>query len=82
MVCGDARTDDRVRLAAATASLRVIARTDVIAHAPKPPLFSVWTLRHAHATVDQPCVVSSLTLRDEQARVAPDAARLKAFSGL
>ncbi|MBK9072663.1 MAG: methyltransferase [Myxococcales bacterium] len=81
VVCGDARTDDRVAAAAALAALCVVARTDVIAHAPKPPLFSVWTLRHADAAVANGCIVSSLTLRDADASVAPDAARLKAFSG-
>jgi hypothetical protein len=57
--------------------LHVVARTSVVAHAPKPPLFAVWTLRWT-AT---PEVESTFTLRDEAGRTTPDGARLRAFSG-
>ena len=77
VLCGDARTDGRLRGAAREVGLHVVARTSVVAHAPKPPLFAVWTLRWT-AT---PEVESTFTLRDEAGRTTPDGARLRAFSG-
>lgn len=78
VLCGDARAESRLRSAADLASLSVNARTSIVAHAPEPPLFAVWTLaRHPRRFVD-----STIVLRDREARSTPDAARLKAFSGL
>ena len=77
VLCGDARTDGRLRSAALEVGLHVVAKTSVVAHAPKPPLFAVWTLRWTAA----PEVESTFTLRDEAGRTTPDGARLRAFSG-
>ncbi len=78
VLCGDARTEPRLERAATEVGLHVVARTAVVAHAPKPPLFAVWTLRWqaAGARVDE-----VLTLRDATNATTPDAARLRAFSG-
>jgi len=77
VLCGDARTEDRLAAAAQDARLHVVARTSIVAHAPKPPLFAVWTLRWDFA----PRAESVLTLRDAEGRTTPDAAMLRAFSG-
>ncbi len=77
VLCGDARTEGRLQAAAAEVGLHVVARTAIVAHAPKPPLFAVWTLAHAAA----PLVTDELVLRDAAGRTTPDAARLRAFSG-
>ncbi|MCA9673905.1 MAG: methyltransferase, partial [Myxococcales bacterium] len=49
VMCGDARAEERVAGAAAAAGLHVVARTAIVAHAPKPPLFAVWTLTRTAA---------------------------------
>ena len=77
VLCGDARTEERVASAATEASLFVVSKVGIVAHAPKPPLFSVWTLRKTTT----PCVVSTLVLRDAAGRATADAAMLRAFSG-
>jgi tRNA1(Val) A37 N6-methylase TrmN6 len=77
VLCGDARAEDRLRAAAAEASLHVVARTSIIAHAPKPPLFAVWTLARAAA----PFVADALVLRDATHAITDDARALKRFSG-
>jgi tRNA1(Val) A37 N6-methylase TrmN6 len=77
VLCGDARAEDRLRDAAAGAGLHVVARTAIIAHAPKPPLFAVWTL----ARVAEPFVADQVVLRDEAHAVTDDARALKRFSG-
>jgi len=63
--------------AAAQVDLHLVARTAIVAHAPKPPLFAVWTLAHA----PEPLATDELILRDAAGRTTPDAARLRAFSG-
>ncbi len=77
VLCGDARAEDRLRAAAAAAGLHVVARTAIIAHAPRPPLFAVWTL----ARTAEPFVSDQLVLRDEANAVTDDARALKRFSG-
>jgi tRNA1(Val) A37 N6-methylase TrmN6 len=77
VLCGDARAEDRLRDAAASAGLHVVARTAIIAHAPRPPLFAVWTL----ARDAEPFVSEQLVLRDEANAVTDDDRALKRFSG-
>lgn len=78
VICGDARAEARVQAAAASAKLHVVARLDVIARAPNPPLFAVWTLSWQPA----PLAVTTLTLRDRHGERTPEAVALKAFSGI
>lgn len=77
VLCGDARAEDRLRGAAAAAGLHVVARTAIVAHAPKPPLFAVWTLAHDA----EPFVADELVLRDAAGNTTDDAATLRRFSG-
>ena len=77
VLCGDARAEDRLRDAAARAGLHVVARTAIVAHAPKPPLFAVWTL----ARIAEPFVADELVLRDAAHQITDDARALKRFSG-
>ncbi len=77
MLCGDARTEGRLQAAAAQVGLHLVARTSIVAHVPKPPLFAVWTLAHA----PEPLALDELVLRDAAGRTTADAARLRAFSG-
>lgn len=77
VVCGDYRTEPRVLAAARGAGLTVVARTAIVAHAPKPPLFAVWTL----AVEAEPFVASELVLRDAEDRTTADAMMLRRFSG-
>lgn len=77
VLCGDARAEDRLQEAAARAGLHVVARTAIVAHAPKPPLFAVWTL----ARSAEPFVADELVLRDASHAITDDARALKRFSG-
>ncbi len=77
VLCGDARAEDRLRRAATAAQLHVVARTAIVAHAPKPPLFAVWTLARA----PEPFAADEMVLRDAAGNTTPDAAKLRAFSG-
>lgn len=77
VLCGDARANERVEEAAGAFGLALIARTDVVPRAGRPPLFSVWTLQREAA----PLVLDVLTLRDERAYPAAGADALRAFSG-
>ena len=71
-------SEPRVEKGAAAAKLHVVARCDVHGREGELPLFAVWTLRHQPAAL----VITSLTLRDDLGNKTPDAARVKAFSGL
>lgn len=77
VVCGDARAEHRLTRAADDARLHVVARTSIVAHAPKPPLFAVWTLAHAA----EPFAADELVLRDAAGATTADAAMLRRFSG-
>ena len=77
VLCGDARAEDRLRDAAAAAGLHVVARMAIVAHAPRPPLFAVWTL----ARTAEPFVTEQVVLRDEANAITDDARALKRFSG-
>lgn len=86
VMCGDARTQARVEAAATAHQLRLVAQTDVVANAPQPQLFAVWTLRVAATSTASPaadaaCVRRTLVLRDANHEPTADAHRLKAFSG-
>lgn len=78
VVCGDARALQRTTSASIEAGLAIHARCDVIARAGRPPLFSVWTLRHAPADYR----VENLILRDAAGGPTDDARRLREFSGI
>ena len=79
VLCGDARAEARVALAATRAALRVAARLAVVPRAGRPPLFAVWTL--AFASEGASFAETTLTLRDESGERTADAAELRAFSG-
>lgn len=77
VLCGDARTEPRLLAAAASVGLVLVARTSIVAQAPKPPLFAVWTV----ARRPEPFVDSTLVLREADGASTEDAATLKRFSG-
>lgn len=82
VMCGDARAEERVRAAANDVGLRFIARTSVIARAPNPPLFAVWTLASDTAASDDGTAATTLTLRDRAGNRTAEADALRAFSGI
>ena len=77
VLCGDARADDRVERGAAAAGLTITARREVIPHAGRPALFSIWTASRSPA----PRALSTLTLRDAEGERTAEAIALSAFSG-
>jgi len=77
VLCGDARAEHRLAAAASEAAVHVVARTAIVAHAPKPALFSVWTLSRTPA----PLAEEELVLRDAAGHTTADAAMLRQFSG-
>ena len=79
VVCGDADAEPRLHAAADAEGLAVCARYVVIPREHRPPLFSVWALRHATRGGSRTDHV--LTLRDEQGERTTDAKMLRAFSG-
>ncbi len=85
VLCGDHRAEHRVLAAAHVNAIHIVSRTDVIARAPNPPLFSIWTLaRPPRALWRTPTLpaLSTLTIRDQTGQRTPEAADLRAFSGL
>jgi len=78
VLCGAAHAEERVATAARLNDLHLNAKTSVVARAPNPPLFAVWTLSRAPA----PFASHTLTLRDEAGRRTAEAAALRAFSGI
>ena len=79
VVCGDADAEPRLHAAADTEGLAVAARYVVIPREHRPPLFTVWALRHAHHGGSR--ADHALTLRDEHGERTADAKTLRAFSG-
>jgi tRNA1Val (adenine37-N6)-methyltransferase len=77
VLCGDARAGDRVERGAAAATLSIVARCDVVPHAGRPALFSIWTLTRS----DAPCAISTLTIRDADGQRTDEARSLSEFSG-
>ncbi len=77
VLCGDARVSRRTSAAAHGVGLFIAERCDVHPRAGRAALFSIWTLERA-AKQER---VTSLTLRDAEGRPAPDAERLREFSG-
>jgi tRNA1(Val) A37 N6-methylase TrmN6 len=77
VLCGDARADDRVARGAAQAGLSINARCEVIPHAGRPALFSIWTASRRPA----PCALSTLTIRDAAGKRTAEAIALSEFSG-
>ena len=77
VLCGDARVAARVDAAGRSAGLAIAARTDVVARAGQPALFSIWTLDHSSLR----CTTGTLTLRGPGGDTTPDAAKLREFSG-
>jgi tRNA1(Val) A37 N6-methylase TrmN6 len=80
VLCGDARAVERVAQGASAAGLSIWARCDVIPRENEPPLFAVWTLKHAARGGE--VALSSLTLRDVAGERTADAKMLRTFSGL
>jgi tRNA1Val (adenine37-N6)-methyltransferase len=78
VLCGDARSEERVSTAGATLGLSLRGRTAIIARAGRPALFSIWTLCAQAGALRQ----SELVLRDSAGARTPDAQRLRRFSGL
>ena len=79
VVCSDADAAPRLDRSAADCRLAVCGRYTVIPRAGRPPLFSVWALRHK--SVALPSVARELTLRDDAGERTADAKMLRAFSG-
>ena len=79
VVCGDSDAESRLAAIADTEALALCARYVVIPRRHRPPLFSVWALRHAAHRSD--CADHELTLRDEHGERTADAKTLRAFSG-
>lgn len=78
VLCGDARAGARVVAGAEAARLSIAARCDIIPHAGRAALFSIWTLRFDAAGAARQ---STLTLRDAEGKRTDEARALSAFSG-
>lgn len=78
VVCGDADAEGRAHTAAQEVDLHLVARWVVIPRADRPPLFTVWAMRH---TAEVELVDHTLVLRDAHGERTADARRLRAFSG-
>jgi len=59
--------------------LHLVARTNVVARAPNPPLFAVWTLAFGAAAE---VASTTLTLRDKAGNRTAEADALRGFSGI
>jgi tRNA1Val (adenine37-N6)-methyltransferase len=79
VVCADADAGWRVDRVAASSALAICGRYVVVPRAGRPPLFTVWVLRHQVAA--GPLFQRRLTLRDEAGERTDDAKMLRAFSG-
>lgn len=80
VVCGDSDASGRLERSAAAAGLVVCRRWVVVPRAGRPPLFSVWALRHAAVTHGGP-LERELVLRDHAGERTDDAKMIRAFSG-
>ncbi len=80
VICGDARSAERVERAAPLYGVAVIEAIEVIPKAGKAALFSVWVLRRREAAVGAP-LRRSMTLRTARGETTPDADALRTFSG-
>jgi tRNA1Val (adenine37-N6)-methyltransferase len=82
VICGDARTPERVMRAADALSLCVLSRRDMIPRAGhKAPLFSVFVLEHKTAT-SPTIAVSSWCARDHAGQRTSDYRAVRAFFGM
>ena len=79
VVCSDADAALRLEQAAASQHFAVCGHYVVVPRAGRPPLFSVWALRHQSEAM--PLVERELTLRDDAGERTADAKMLRAFSG-
>lgn len=77
VLCGDSDAEHRVIAAANEHGVHLHLRTIVLPRAGEPPLFTVWVLRRAPATL----VTQTLCLRDAAGERTDDAKRLREFSG-
>jgi tRNA1(Val) A37 N6-methylase TrmN6 len=78
VLCTDARSLERVRLASEESGGSIRSRCDVIPREGRPALFSIWTLER---TLSAPPSFTRLVLRDAQGTRTVDAQRLREFSG-
>jgi len=79
VVCGDADARDRMHTVADECALAVAGEVLVIPREHRPPLFTVWALRHRQHPAEG--VHRTLTLRDADGERTADAKMLRAFSG-
>jgi tRNA1(Val) A37 N6-methylase TrmN6 len=80
VVCGDADASGRLERSAEASGLAVHRRWIVVPRAGRPPLFSVWALRHA-AVAHGATIEHELVLRDGAGERTDDAKMIRAFSG-
>ena len=78
-VCGDADASTRIESAAVMTGLEICRTYVVVPRAARPPLFTVWALRHSGTAT--PRQSRQLVLRDENGERTADAKMLRAFSG-
>ncbi len=88
VLCGDARTPERIRSQAHAKGLTLVSRTDAIPRAGRDPLFSVWVARKAQrgaetARPDQAAErVEAFVARKADGTRTDDYYRVRAFFGL
>jgi tRNA1(Val) A37 N6-methylase TrmN6 len=78
VLCGDARANERVAVAAVASNTFIAERCAVIPREGQPPLFSVWTLEPGQGALRAD---TRLVLRDAAGGRTEDAQRLREFSG-
>jgi len=78
VLCGASDADARVLASARALDLHLQERVGIVARAPKPPLFTIWVLGRT-PTIPR---ATTLTIRDTTGERTPEAATLRAFSGL
>lgn len=82
VICGAAAADARVRDAAATERLALLARADLVAQADKPVLFSIWTLaREGVRGVPGALSDAPIRIRGASGELLEGARALREFSG-
>lgn len=84
VICGDSRSDGRVRAAAADHRLALVETHEVVPKAGKPALFTVWAMRRDASCGGEPRrpdARTTFTLRTASGGTTPDADALRVFSG-
>lgn len=82
VLCGDADAEHRLEHSASAADLTVRGRYVVVPRSGRPPLFTVWALRHSSTIgAGDTMVDRTLELRDADGERTDDARMMRAFSG-